>query len=141
MEIALKIEENGVDFYSTQAEKMTGDVQELFETLAQEEENHVEDFKKLKDEVKSDYFNYEDEMASQYIQALADARVFADNELTQLIKSTESPDKIINYAIMLEKESIVFYYGLLDMARGKTEEILNEIIRQEKEHVRKLSAL
>jgi len=136
----VKIEKNGRDFYLQQSKRLDDEGRELFIKLAEDEKQHIDDFKNLYDQIDSNYPAYDDQLAVKYLEALADSRVFIENEITDMIEDAKSPEKIINYAIMLEKESLIFYYGIKDSIRSSARGIIDSIISQEKQHINRLSS-
>lgn len=145
LNMAIRIEENGEKFYTDAAKTASEDkLKELFIFLATEEKKHTAYFRKLKDmtikesvdEVFTDDFND----ASLYIKAYADTKIFTEPEEGQALPAeVKTEEEALNYAIIMEKESLLFYYELLRAVREKDRDVLNEIINEEKAHLMKLS--
>lgn len=150
LEMAVHIEENGAKFYRD----MTGNIsdnsiRQLFFDLAAMEDEHQKVFismnKDLSDqERKPTVFDPQGEMI-QYLQALADLRVFhektkEDFDLLEELSEEEKIRKILEAALGLEKDSIVFYLGMKELVPeqlGKKK--IDNIIKEEMGHIRVLS--
>lgn len=147
LEMALRIEENGVEFY-TQAGNASKSkkLKELFTFLAEEEKKHIIVFgemdRSVKDDTKPDTLDpYLDE-ASLYLKALANSRVFTNkNEGKRLAGIVRNEEEALQTAINMEKDSILFYYELHSAITNKDKAILESIIKEEKKHLGKLTAL
>lgn len=147
LEMAVKIEENGIHFY-TDAGKASKNrkIKDLFKTLAEEETKHAKVFADLKkyaseDTVAEGFDPYIAE-ASLYLKALADSEVFTRaDEGSRLAKKIKGEKDVVQFAIDMEKDSILFYYELDRMIRQKDKEVISRLIDQEKEHLKKLSTL
>ncbi len=138
-EIAEKIEENGGIFYRKAAENVDGEEKEFLLELARMEDEHIITFSNLRKELSSmdkasSTFDPEDE-AAQYLNALADTRVFFEKD----INPTNMQD-ILTAAVTAEKDSIVFYLGMMDLVPNKLgKDKINDIIKEEMAHIRLLS--
>lgn len=147
LEMALRIEENGVEFY-TQAGNASKSkkLKELFTFLAEEEKKHIIIFgemdKSVKNDTKPDTLDpYLDE-APLYLEALANSRVFTNkNEGKSLAGKVHNEEEALQTAINMEKDSILFYYELHSAVTNKDKAILESIIKEEKKHLGKLTAL
>ena len=147
-EIAIRIEENGAQFYRRAAEFQT-DVEnrQALEKLAAMEDTHKATFEKMRQDLsaaekKTTVFDPNNE-SSQYLAAMADAHggegsPAAADKLT----GKESISEIIDIALDLEKESILFYLGLKDLVPPQYgQDKLDKIIGEERRHIVQLNAL
>lgn len=145
LEMAIRIEENGKAFYESLAKSAKEEsLRRLFTYLAGEEKKHIAAFQGLRRLSKETIITapYEWEEAATYLKALADTKVFTDySEGTALMKKAETPLGAIDVAISFEKESILFYDGMLDIVTEQGKKVVEEVIEQEKDHIRKLSEL
>ncbi len=137
--IAIKIEQNGAEFYRNAAEKIDDQENRKFLLdLADMEKSHEKTFvnmqKELKDrEKKLTTFDPEDENIL-YLKALADLRVFSGKE-----EPANDFKSILHAAIHAEKDSIVFYLGIKEMVpetSGRSK--IDGIIKEEMSHIRLL---
>ncbi len=146
MEIACQIERNGAAFY-----RKAGSLQDrkedknFLETIAKMEDRHRAGFEEMKTalsdmEKNKTAFDPNDEL-SLYLKAMADAHGGEGNpDVTQQLTGKESMAQIIETAIGLEKESILFYIGLKDMVPPKLgRKKIDQIIREEQKHVAQLT--
>jgi rubrerythrin len=149
-EIAEQIEKNGAKFYREMAENFPDmAVYQLFLELAAMEDEHEKVFismrKDLSDKEREPTVFDPEQESALYLRALADLRVFDEKAkedfiLPDELKEKEKTKRIFREAINREKESIVFYLGmkeLLPVRLGKNK--MDDIIKQEMEHIRLLS--
>ena len=142
MQLAVQIEKNGVRLYS-EASKLTedSDSRRLFMQLAREEEQHIRDFKEIAEQLGVDPSPYDDELSRMYLNSLVESSVFSEpDEVLQRVKEGEPIKEIIIFALGAEKESILFYYTMLDQLE-RNKGLVKKIIRQEKEHIVKLNEI
>ncbi len=135
VEMALQTERLGYEFYTAMSKRFEKDekLRGLFEMLAFKEQAHEKIFsdlgKKVKDEIPNDW-----EEVSRYLRAIVESEFFLGREKAlpslEHVKSTEGA---VNFAISFEKETLLYFYNLRDVVTGK--EIIDEIIKEEKEHV------
>ena len=64
-----------------------------------------------------------------YLQSIADGKVFADDPSGNLT-GDESMEQIINIAIGLEKDSIIFYQSMMELIPKKTSVVFTECMLQ-----------
>ncbi|MBI5453145.1 MAG: ferritin family protein [Deltaproteobacteria bacterium] len=144
LDMAVRIEENGLKFY-TDAGKAARDkgVKALFKTLAEDEGRHIrvfQDLKKLLGEA-ADAEPFDEETES-YLRAFADTEVFTSPEGGKKVgKEAAGEAGVVDIAIGMEKDSILFYYEILKMIREKDKAVVDSLIDQEKDHLRKLNAI
>jgi len=147
LEMAIRIEENGERFYSDAASSAKKDkLREIFKHLAEEEKKHRNFFENLKkvvsEETSAGIFSPYLEEASLYIRAFADTEVFTKpNEGKTFAKAAGDEKDALLYAIGMEKDALLFYYEFQKSIREKDRDILDKIIKEEKEHLKKLSGL
>ena len=146
--IAIRIEENGARFYRKAAEHQSdSNNREMLEKLAKMEDQHIAIFEKMKSrateaEKTSTVFDPQGE-ALFYLLAMADDHPGEGNpSVADELTGKESIEEIIDIAIGLEKESILFYLGLKDLIPPKYgQEKLDNIISEERRHITQLSGI
>lgn len=144
LEIAIKMEENGVAFYKALAEETEDKTaKELFKFLEGEEKEHILVFKNIYKDMTGKTFEkafYEEE-ANLYLHALIENRVFKKPE--EIVASIDKKDKlsVIDLAIQIEKDTILYYYEILENLSDKERELVKKLIDQEKTHVYRLTNL
>ncbi len=147
LDMAVRIEENGMRFY-TDASKAAKSPQlkDLFRVLSEEEGTHIKMFLELKKTLVGDDdsagFDPYLEDAQQYLKSMADTEVFTNPEAGKdAARAIKDEQDAISMAIGMEKDSLLFYYELERMIREKDKKVIDSLIEQEKEHVRKLTNL
>ncbi len=144
VEIGIQIEKNGKDFYNTlSGQSKIEKARDIFKYLAGEEEKHIAAFQKILDLVEKyeppesypgEYFAYMNGLASGY--------VFTQKEKgSQAAKAAKSDSEAIELGIGFEKDSIIFYEGMKRVIPKHDLKLIDALIAQEKEHLKKLSAL
>ena len=145
-EIAEQIERNGAKYYRKAAAGASDlRVRQLLVGLAAMEDRHEKVFTEIRRQLTSQQkqpmtFDPQDESGA-YLRALADGCVFdIDADPSERLTGKETPEQIYRTAIGLEKDSIVFYMGVLDMiSQPLGKERINDIIKEEMRHVAMLS--
>ncbi len=138
-EMAEQIERNGGIFYRKAAESVDGEEKEFLLGLAKMEDDHEVTFaalrKELNDKEKASTTFDPEEEAAQYLNALAYTRIFFEKEMNP----TNMID-ILKAAVLAEKDSIIFYLGMMDLVPGKLgKDKINVIIKEEMAHIKLLS--
>jgi len=139
-QIAMELEEAGRVFYETLAEASEDhDLVDLCRNLAVQETNHYKKFKNMSEELvrrpASRPLTW-DEL--HFAQILIEERVLSDPEAARDAAGSGDVSGILETAIRLEKDSVLFYNELLDEVDEKDARAVQEIIDEEKRHVRAL---
>ena len=145
-EIAEQIERNGAKFYSSAAKIFSESAaREKLLALSAMEEQHEKTFAAIRSELSSG-LRFEstfdpDNQAAMYLQAIADGKVFdIKSDPSNILSKGITLKEILNIAIGLEKDSIVFYLGIKDMVPDKLgKDKIDIIIKEEKGHIVELS--
>jgi rubrerythrin len=145
-QMAEQIERNGREFYSRAAKRM-GEPRtaQFLLGLAAMEGEHEKIFANMRaglseQERKATVFD-PDHQASAYLRAWADGHVFdVRSNPAQKLTGKEKVQDILQTAIGLEKDSVVFYVGMKDavperLGRSK----IDGIIKEEMSHIASLS--
>ena len=139
-EMAERIERNGAKFYRTAADKVAdSSAKEFLLGLAVMEDEHEKTFALLRADLSqkektATVFDPEGESAL-YLRALADSEVFFKKEI-----DVSSMEEILKAAITAEKDSIVFYLGMMQFVPEELgKDKLGMIIKEEMGHIRILS--
>jgi rubrerythrin len=141
--MAEQIEKNGAKFYRAAAKNNPSESSFLLNLAAMEDEHRAvfeEMHGSFSDSDDADIFDPDGE-AGMYLAEMANGRVFdTTGDPAALLKGNESLKDILNIAISLEKDSIVFYMGmkLLIIDRSGKEKV-DLIIREEMQHIMLLS--
>jgi len=140
-QIAEQIERNGIGYYRKACEIACGsERKKLFKELENMERQHLEDFIKIRQEFKADAADTPLDVngeAGLYLSAIANSNVFVpDKDPAESIGAGCDIDKIIERAIDMEKNSIIFYIGLKDLVISKAgKRKVESIIQQEIKHI------
>ncbi|MCX6244417.1 MAG: ferritin family protein [Bacteroidetes bacterium] len=137
IEIAVRIEENGQEFYTAAAEMIeeSSDVKGLFYDLAEKELTHIAIFQKLADKFEAETFEFNKDEASDYIGHLADTHIFGKKDAgAALAKTVSTPQQALEIAYKFENDSVHFYEELLKRTETDSKKVILQIIEEEKEH-------
>jgi len=137
IDIAVRIEENGNEFYTNAAEMIgeSNDTKSLFLDLAEKEILHISIFQKLADKFDAESFDFQQGDASDYINHLAESHIFGKPDSgKELAKKITSPKEALDIAFKFENDSVAFYTELLKYARSDSKRLVQQIIDEEKEH-------
>jgi rubrerythrin len=142
LDVAKRIEKNGIAYYTRAAELMSDDAgKKLMKDLAEMEAIHEQIFTKMQATLTAeenaeglDDFHND---AYQFLQGMADKYVFNPKEDPLKVLSPGADTKtILDVAIEREKDSIIFFEGVKAMVPEKFGlKRLDEIIGQEMGHV------
>ena len=140
--MAERIERNGIAFYRKAIEGVSGTrFKKIFEEIIEMELDHEKTFAAMRagltgSERMPAVFDPDDEVG-MYLQAMADGRVFdIKDDPSKKLTGSESPQDILNMAIGLEKDSIIFYLGLEEYVPAESgKDKVRAIIKQEMGHI------
>jgi len=143
VDMAVSIEENGYRFYKN-AEKhaKTDEARLLFAFLAGEEANHKQIFLGLKGDVaeKQQGVPIDWDEVGQYIEAMVESSIFMGKDKNIVMAAgSESDAEAIEYAIKFERDTLLFFYQLRDLIKPGARDAVEEIIKEEKGHVKRLA--
>ena len=147
-QLAIRIEQNGARFYRKAAGLQTDSaIVEMLNSLAAMEDHHEKAFELMRTKISEaekppTVFDPQGE-AAEYLASMADhhggegSPVAADS-----LTGNETIEEIIDIAIGLEKESILFYVGLKDFVPPKFgQDKIDDIIREERRHIVQLNGI
>ena len=142
--IAVGIEQSGAAYYDSLAQSAKDDKsRSMWKYLALEEKKHIEIFRHMLDSL-SDYAppdTYTEEY-DLYLRALIDSAVFRNDEVARaMAQKVDNASEAIMIALSAEKDSILFYLNLRELVLRPQREAVDQVIEEEKAHVRQLSAL
>lgn len=144
MEIAIQMEQSGQQFYEKALTIATDDkLKEMLVYLAQEEGNHIQKFTEIGEKLKQGFMPHETFAGEyeEYIKSLVNSHIFKLTEVEDLIKQVNNDNDILRFAISFEKDSIVFFQELKRFANQAASEILEELVNEEREHIKKIAAV
>ena len=144
IDIAIGIERRGITFYDIMA-KSTDDemARDVFQSLVNMEREHIRIFQDMLGE--ADKYRPSETCSQEYadyLQALVDNAVFTDDMITsEMATQADSDLKAVELGLRAEKDSILFYYEMKDIMPRQALPTINQIIAEEKSHLRQLSEL
>lgn len=137
IEIAVRIEENGNEFYLAAAEAIGGDndIRGLLLDLAEKELMHIAIFQKLEEKFEAESFEYKSDEAAGYISYLADQHIFGKAGAgIELAKTVHTPKEALAIAFKFENDSVAFYTELEKRTESDAKILIRQIIEEEMEH-------
>ena len=145
-EMAIRIENNGAAFYRKAAALQSdNENQKFLEGLANMEDQHRKIFTELRTTLSEKdkdpkVFDPHNE-ASQYLAAMADTMGGEGKpSVADSLTGDETLEEILQTAVGLEKDSILFYLGIKDLIPPQSgQDRIDEIIREERRHVVQLT--
>ncbi|OGP91338.1 MAG: hypothetical protein A2031_04110 [Deltaproteobacteria bacterium RBG_19FT_COMBO_43_11] len=144
VEVAIRIEENGVNFYKF-AEQIAKqqEAKELFAHLAQEEVKHKKIFEEIfaKMEKSNPPESYEGEF-SAYLRSYVDNNIIFTKEAMdkELAKVTDTI-AAFDFAIRRELDSILYYHEIKKLVPAAQHGTIEQIIEEERKHFSKLTEM
>ena len=142
VEIAVRIEENGNEFYTAAAEMIpeNNDIKGLFYNLAEKEILHISIFQKLAEKFDAESFDFGAQDASDYINHLAESHIFGKPDSGKALASVlKSPKEALEAAFRFENDSVAFYTELLKYTRSDSKKLVQQIIEEEMEHAKDIA--
>jgi len=137
VEVAIRIEENGVNFYKY-AEKIAGKEAEkkLFAQLAQAEVVHKQTFEKLFASMEKSSLpeSYEGEYGA-YLRSYVDNNlIFTKEIMDKQLAKIKDTNSALDFAIQRELDSILYYHEIKRLVSPSQHETLERIIEEERKH-------
>jgi len=144
VDIAIGIERNGLAFYKSllESEKDTM-TRGAYKYLADMEGQHIKTFQGMLNTA-GEYGPPEmyTEEYDLYLRALVDSVVFTNDQVARkMAENARSSAEAIQIALGAEKDSILFYMEMRDLVRSSDRDLVNNIIEEEKSHLRRLTEL
>jgi rubrerythrin len=142
IEMAIRTETLGYQFYTNMAEKFKQDegLVKLFTTLASKEKVHEKVFTELKTMVmeKGTEPVQWDEV-SNYMRAFVESEFFlGKGKALPSMDHVKTAQDAVQFAMGFEKETLHYFFELRNVVKEK--EIVDEVISEEKSHIRWLAA-
>ena len=140
--LAMEVEKSGHAYYTTVADSADSSaLKELFTFLAEQEIAHYKFFESLSRDVPDLGIDADEwEQTSAYIKATTDSRFFiGEDKAISLAKTVKDPLEAIDIAIGFEKDTLLFFYELLNVTPKSSQASTQKIVDEEKRHVKMLS--
>jgi rubrerythrin len=144
--VAIQIEENGRKFYEESQKNIeSAEVRSLFAELARQEIGHKKKFETLMaqlppESTASTVWDPQDEI-DQYVKMMADGHIFVSSAgvQEQLARIRDAADAL-KLAMEFEKDSVLFFLGVEEaMGAKKDQELIRSLVKEEYEHLRRLT--
>lgn len=142
--MAVGIERRGIAFYDIMTKSTeNAAIRDAFQYLADMERSHLQLFQEMLDKAgKAQAPEPDNKEYTDYLQALIESAVFTDDMITsEMAMEADSDTEAIELAIGAEKDSILFYYEMKDILPRPVQNLVNQIITEEKSHLRQLTDL
>ena len=143
--MAVELEKKGYAFYESVVRAVKDKkARDVFQFLADEEVRHEKVFRTiLKDvEIKADVNPYDDIEMTHYFHSLIDRKIFpSEEEGAAMRKEIGDPAVAIRIALSLEKDAVLFFNELLNVTQKKDHDVINRIIDEERDHIRRILQL
>lgn len=140
IEQAIQTEKLGYQFYTNISQKFRDNagLNNLFTTLAEKELKHEQAFRELLDVTGNEEIEGIEDV-SMYMRAIVESEFFlGKNKSLPSLHNIKNIDDALNFAIGFEKETLLYFHGLRDAVKEK--EVVDEIINEEKSHIRWLTS-
>ena len=142
IEMAVRTETLGYQFYTTMAEKFKKEegLTKLFTTLASKEKVHEKIFTDLKTTVaKKGAEPVEWDEVSNYMRAFVESEFFlGKGKALPAMDHVKTVHDAAKFAMGFEKETLLYFHELRSIVKEK--EIVDQVINEEKSHIRWLGA-
>lgn len=142
-EMAINVEKSGYLFY-TNAALVLPEYSDFFTFLANEEVKHDIIFTGIKkDSISKEVFDSvwdPNGIISIYFDSLTGSTIFKkDKDIKELFKDVDSVSNVIEWAVIREHETILFFNGLKGCLESEADKkVVDDIIAEEITHVHKL---
>ncbi len=143
IDIAIRIEENGHEFYTLGAKAISGNepIRKLFTELAAKEISHIAAFQNIASHFEPESFEFNQEEEADYMNHLADTHIFQKKDSgAEKAKKINSAKQALEIAYQFELESVDFYTELLKKTKKDAVKLIQQIIEEEKEHAAEIKS-
>jgi len=144
LKIAINVEANGEELYALlEGKAKDKKIKDMWKYLKDEEAGHHKTFQDILDNI-GDYVVYEFSSGEYeaYLKAISSQYIFTQELIDKKTKELFASDiDAINFAINIEKDSILTYDALKGYILIEKQPVLNKIIEEEKRHLEKLTVL
>ena len=138
MDMGIEKEKKRRDFYYQAKDAFpTEKLKKLFGDLGKWEEDHVELFSQIRQQLHEEqetYQSYEGELAN-YIEAYLDSKLYYEVEGERFGQRVKSPEDALFMAMNFEKDAIIFFSELFNFVDSQHKETVKQLIKEEKEHL------
>lgn len=145
VELAMGLEQSGETFYRAVARKANSpDVQALLVDLADQEVKHYHVFARLAASVRNRPLMLPEEWDEylQYLQATVHSALFeGPDKALAAAERVQDEKEALGMAMGFEKETMLFFHDLRDLASEADQEVIAQIIAEERKHLQRLAGM
>ncbi len=139
---AVRVERDGYRFYLHLAKSVSDKrLMDLFHLFAEDELRHEHAFRKMIEEAVLSPGGMEDEAEALLKHFLEDMRQFGERQVKKALEGELDREALLEVAIQLEKDSILFYSSLKPHLSSESREVFESIIDEELRHLSRLFAI
>lgn len=143
-EIAMRIEENGGNFYRFAVQLAKDEkTKEVFQRLADDEDRHGKIFRNMLSNIETHSLpeGYSEEYGS-YLRNYVDSNIiFTKETMEKELTKIKDVTSALDFAIRREMDSILYYQEIKAFVSRDQHKIIDEIVEEERSHFETLSAL
>lgn len=143
IDLAVQTEMRGERFYRQAFDKADGqEARDLFAYLADQEVEHKRVFQGLSSAIvltEMDATAWDEALG--YIAATVDQAFFTPDGAIQAVPLGETTADMLQQAIGFEKQTLLFFFELCDLVQAPNRPLIDRIIGEEKDHIRRLAAM
>ena len=143
VEAAVEKERKRRGFYAKVSELITDeDMRKLFQFLTEEEDRHVAAFTKIRDSLPRE--TYSDEYSADmqaYMDSVIDDRLYSGIDSKEFVQKAITAGNVFRLAIGFEKDAILYFREFLSYLTEADRTVIEELIEQEKGHIRMLAEM
>lgn len=144
LKIAVEVERTGQELYAAlELESQTKDIKDTWAYLKEQEGIHQKTFQEMLDK-QADYLIAEFSPGEHqaYLQAISSEYIFTQDSIKKhLNQRFENDRQAIDFAIKVEKVSILTYAALKEYISKDKQGVLDKIIAEEKGHLARLKKI
>lgn len=143
VELGIEKEKKRRDFYAQAAQAFDDlTLKKIFSQLRDWEDTHVKKFTDIRDKIEepSCAESFLGELNS-YMEIFVDEKLYNDVSLDNFKKNIDNPLTAIKYGIEFEKDAIVFFTGLIPYLESSSQNIVRQLIDEERQHIVYLAQL
>ena len=144
LKVAIGVEENGSKLYQIMERNAQDEkTKRMWVYLKEQEKEHAGIFQGMLDKVGDSTVDFSpDEQYSAYIKAVASEFILTQEVMAKKVdEEAGSTLEAIEFAIQVEKDSILTYSALKEYVLTKNQDVLDKIIIEERQHLAELVQL
>lgn len=117
---------------------------EIFQSFINDEDEHLDFFQKIFDEMKCDSvrLNFSKPDDLRYLETLAKSPIAQDaDKPISLVKTASTPLEIVTHALDFEREALLFFVKLFRMVCEDDRKSISKIVKEKESHIKELNEL